>query len=65
MYKGEEITSIMKIRTLEGKEVEFIFEDGSINATLTNVKNFIKKSTNNIAQLKEKIFKFQKSITPY
>lgn len=59
MYKGEEITSIMKIRTLEGKEVEFIFEDGSINATLTNVKNFIKKSTNNIAQHKEKIFKLQ------
>ena len=59
IYKGKEISSVMQIKSLEGQDVQFIFEDGSINVTLTNIQNFIKTRSNNIAEHKEKIFKLQ------
>ncbi len=61
-YNGKEITSILELYDLNGKEVKFIFEDGSINAILTNIKNMIKTKNSNIIKHTQKISKIHKKL---
>jgi len=56
-YNGKEITSVLELSSLEGKEVKFVFEDGLINAILTNVKNMIKTKNNSIVKHTQKLSK--------